>query len=74
MDPEKILRERITHELDMDLLREISKVAKVNLDKEIELAEKKFNNKLDRAVNGMTNKSVHGTSGTMEGISLRQKT
>jgi hypothetical protein len=69
MDPEKILRERITHELDMDLLREISKVAKVNLDKEIELAEKKFNNKLDRAVNGMTNKSVHGTSGTMEGIS-----
>jgi hypothetical protein len=69
MDPEKILRERITHELDMDLLREISKVAKVNLDKEIELAEKKFNNKLDRTVNGMTNKSVHGTSGTMEGIS-----
>ena len=69
MDPEKILRERITHELDMDLLREISKVAKLNLDKEIELAEKKFNNKLDRAVNGMTNKSVHGTSGTMEGIS-----
>jgi hypothetical protein len=69
MDPEKILRERITHELDMDLLREISKVAKVNLDKEIELAEKKFNNKLDRTVNGMTNKSIHGTSGTMEGIS-----
>ena len=59
MDAEKILVERITHELDMDLLREISKVAKVNLDKEIELAEKKFNNKLDRAVNGMTNKTVH---------------
>ena len=59
MDPEKILRERITHELDMDLLREISKVAKVNLDKEIELAEKKFNNKLDRAVNGMTNDNIH---------------
>jgi len=35
MDPEQILRERITHELDMDLLREISKVAKVNLEKEI---------------------------------------
>jgi hypothetical protein len=43
----------------MDLLREISKVAKVNLDKEIELAEKKFNNKIDRVLNGMTNKTVH---------------
>jgi len=60
MDPEKILVERITHELDMDLLREISKVAKVDLSKEIELAERKFNVKLDRAVNGMTNKTVHG--------------
>jgi len=61
MDPEQILRERITHELDMDLLREISKVAKVNLEKEIELAERKFNNKLDRAVNNITNKSAHDT-------------
>jgi len=59
MDPEKILMERITHELDMDLLREISKFANVNLDKEIELAEKKFNNKIDRVLNGMTNKTVH---------------
>ena len=59
MDPEKILMERITHELDMDLLREISKVAKVNLEKELELAEKKFNNKIDRVLNGMTNKTVH---------------
>ena len=61
MDPEQILRERITHELDMDLLREISKVAKVNLEKEIELAERKFNNKLDRTVNNITNKSAHDT-------------
>jgi hypothetical protein len=45
----------------MDLLREISKVAKVNLEKEIELAERKFNNKLDRAVNNITNKSAHDT-------------
>ena len=42
MDPEKIIAETITHEIDMDLLREISKVAKVNLEKEIELAEKKI--------------------------------
>ena len=62
MDLEQILRERITHELDMDLLREISKVAKVNLEKEIELAERKFNNKLDRTVNNITNKSAHETN------------
>ena len=61
MDIEQILRERITHELDMDLLREISKVAEVNLEKEIELAERKFNNKLDRTVNNITNKSAHDT-------------
>ena len=61
MGLEQILRERITHELDMDLLREISKVAKVNLEKEIELAERKFNNKLDRTVNNITNKSAHDT-------------
>jgi hypothetical protein len=63
MDPEKILIERITHELDMDLLRELSKVAKVNLEKEIELAERKFNGKLDRVINGITNKSAHETTG-----------
>ena len=61
MDPEQILRERITHELDMDLLREISKVAKVNLEKEIELAERKFNGKLDRVLNNITNKHAHDT-------------
>jgi hypothetical protein len=62
MGPEQILRERITHELDMDLLREISKVAKVNLEKEIELAERKFNGKMDRTINGMTNKTIHETN------------
>lgn len=62
MDAVKILQERITHELDMDLLREISKVAKVNLDKEIELAERKFHGKLDRVVNNITNKNAHETN------------
>ena len=62
MDSEQILRERITHELDMDLLREISKVAKVNLEKEIELAERKFHGKLDRVVNNITNKRAHETN------------
>jgi hypothetical protein len=61
MDLEQILRERITHELDMDLLREISKVAKVNLEKEIELAERKFNGKLDRVLNNITNNRAHDT-------------
>jgi hypothetical protein len=63
MDPEKILIERITHELDMDLLRELSKVVKVNLEKEVELAERKFNGKLDRVLNNITNKSAHETTG-----------
>jgi hypothetical protein len=61
MDPEKILRERITHELDMDLLREISKLAKVNLEKEIEFAERKFNDKMDRVINNINNKNAHET-------------
>ena len=61
MYSEQILRERITHELDMDLLREISKVAKVNLEKEIELAERKFNGKLDRVLNNITNNRAHDT-------------
>jgi hypothetical protein len=63
MDPEKILIERITHELDMDLLRELSKVVNVTLEKEIELAERKFNGKLDRVLNNITNKSAHETTG-----------
>lgn len=61
MDPEKILMERITHELDMDLLREISKVVKVNLEKEIEFAERKFNDKMDRVINNINNKKAHET-------------
>ena len=61
MDPEKIIAETITHEIDMDLLREISKVAKVNLEKEIELAERKFNGKLDRVLNNITNNRAHDT-------------
>jgi len=69
MDATQILTDRIQHEIDMDILREIGEKVGADLTKEIELAEKKFNNKLDRAVNGMTNKSVHGTSGTMAGIS-----
>ena len=61
MDAEEILRETITHELDMDLLREIQKACRVSLEKEIELAERKFHGKLDRAVNNITNKSAHDT-------------
>jgi hypothetical protein len=59
MDPEKILIERITHEIDMDLLRELQKISKVDLTKEIDIAEKKFNNKLDRVLNNLSNDKVH---------------
>ena len=69
MDATQLMMDRIQHEIDMNILRQIGEKVAADLTKEIELAEKKFNNKLDRAVNGMTNKSVHGTSGTMEGKS-----
>ena len=59
MDAEQIIRERITHELDMDLLRELQKACKVSLQEEIKLAERKFNDKLNRVVNNITNKSAH---------------
>ena len=62
IDPTEILRERLTHELDMDLLRELQKVSKVNLEKEIELAEKKFNGKMDRVLNNINHELVHKTN------------
>jgi hypothetical protein len=61
MDPEKILQERITHELDMDLLRELQKAFNVDLEKEIEFAERKFNDKMDRVINNINNKNAHET-------------
>lgn len=61
MDPEKILQERITHELDMDLLRELQKAFNVDLEKEIEFAERKFNDKMDRVINNINNKHAHET-------------
>ena len=42
MDATQILADRIQHEIDMDILREISEQVRVDLTKEIELAEKKF--------------------------------
>jgi hypothetical protein len=56
------LLDKITHEIDMVLLREIQKVCNLDLSKEIELADKKFNNKVERVLNGMTNKTVHETN------------
>jgi hypothetical protein len=59
MDATQILTDRIQHEIDMDILREISEQVRVDLTKEIELAEKKFNTKIDRVINGLTNKVIH---------------
>ena len=61
MNAEELLTERITHEIDMDILRQLGDKAGVDLTKEIDLAEKRFNNKVDRLINGMTNKTVHDT-------------
>lgn len=61
MDAAQLLSERISHEIDMDILRQLGEKAGVDLTKEIDLAEKRFNNKIDRVINGMTNKTVHDT-------------
>ena len=60
MDATQILSDRIHHEIDMDILREISEQVSVDLTKEIELAEKKFDTKLYRVIHDITNKKIHG--------------
>jgi hypothetical protein len=59
MNAEELLTERIRHEIDMAILRRLGEEFGVDFTEEIELAEKKFNNKVDRVLNGMTNKTVH---------------
>ena len=62
MNTEELLTERITHEIDMDILRQLGEESGVDLTKEIALAEKKFENKVDRVIHGITNKSAHETT------------
>ncbi len=62
MNAEELLTEKIRHEIDMDILRQLGEEAGVDLTKEIELAGKKFENKMDRLINGITNKSAHETN------------
>jgi hypothetical protein len=59
MNTVELLTEKLKHEIDMDILREISEQVRVDLTKEIELAEKKFDNKIKRVINGLTNKEIH---------------
>jgi len=59
MNTVELLTEKLKHEIDMDILREISEQVRVDLTKEMELAEKKFNNKVARVINNLTNKTVH---------------
>lgn len=46
----------------MDILRQLGEESGVDLSKEIELAEQKFNNKVDRVINGITNRNAHETN------------
>ena len=62
MDATQILSDRIQHEIDMDILRELSEQVRVDLTKEIELAEKKFDTKLYRVIHDITNKIAHETN------------
>lgn len=59
MNAEELLMNRIQHEIDMEVLREIGEKVGVDLTKEIELAEKKFNNKVERVIKDMTNDNIH---------------
>jgi polyhydroxyalkanoate synthesis regulator phasin len=43
----------------MELLKEIGEKVGADLTKEIELAEQKFNNKIERVINDMTNDNIH---------------
>ena len=62
MDATQILADRIQHEIDMEILREIGEKVGADLTKEIELAEKKFNNKMERVIHYITNKKAHETN------------
>ena len=62
MNAEELLTERIQHEIDMDILREIGDAAGVDLTEQIELAEQKFNNKIERVIKDMTNDNIHKTN------------
>jgi hypothetical protein len=62
MDATQILADRIQHEIDMEILREIGEKVGADLTKEIELAEKKFNNKMERVIHDITNKRAHETN------------
>jgi len=62
MDATQILIDKIQHEIDMELFREIQEEIRVDLTKEMELAEKKFNTKMDRVIKGITNKNAHETN------------
>jgi hypothetical protein len=62
MDAAQLLSERISHEIDMDILRQLGEESGVDFTKEIELTEQKFNNKVDRVINGITNENAHETN------------
>ena len=59
MNAEQLLMERLRHEVDMEVLKEIGEKVGVDLTKGIELAEQKFNNKIERVINDMTNDNIH---------------
>jgi hypothetical protein len=75
MNEEDLLAMSISHEIDMDILRQLEVLVDVDHTKEIEIAEKRFKNKVDRLINGMTNKTIHGVDIRIptDGSSLRSR-
>jgi hypothetical protein len=75
MNEKDLLAMSISHEIDMDILRQLEVLVDVDHTKEIEIAEKRFKNKVDRFRKGMTNKTIHGVDIRIppDGGSLRSR-
>ena len=74
MDEEDLLMS-INHELNMNILRKLGELGGFDTIKQINLAEKRFENTVYRFRKGMTNKTIHGVDIHIptDGDSLRSR-
>jgi hypothetical protein len=75
MNEEDLLAMSINHEINIGFLRKLEEWDGVDMTKEIDLAEKRFENTLYRFRKGMTNKTIHGVDIRIppDGSSLRSR-
>ena len=60
MNEEDLLAMSINHEINIGFLRKLEEWDGVDMTKEIDLAEKRFENTVYRFRKGITNKTIHG--------------